>query len=171
VKKVDNAGVTSVYVYNAMGQLAAEYSSAAFSGPGGTSYVSGDHLGSARLVINPDNSVRSRHDYLPFGEEIGTGYGARSLIPGYGVIDFRQKFTAKERDIESNLDYFGARYSSGPQGRFMSPDHPKFSEKSDPQTWNLYSYVANNPITRIDPNGQNWFCVGGKNCNWEWHKV
>ena len=49
VKKLDNAGVTSVYVYNAMGQLAAEYSSATFTGPGGTSYISGDHLGSTRL--------------------------------------------------------------------------------------------------------------------------
>ena len=165
VKKLDNAGVTNVYVYNALGQLAAEYSSAAFSGAGGTSYVSGDHLGSTRLVINPDNTVRSRHDYLPFGEEIGTSYGNRASVAGYGVIDFRQKFTAKERDTESNLDYFLARYFSGAQGRFTSPDwsaKPQpvpYADLKDPQTLNLYAYVRNNPLNRTDPDGH--VCIFG----------
>jgi RHS repeat-associated protein len=45
------------------------------------------------------------------------------------------KFTGKERDSESGLDNFGARYNSSAMGRFMSPDNPKFSEKTDPQTW------------------------------------
>jgi RHS repeat-associated protein len=123
VRKVDNAGVTSVYAYNAQGQLAAEYSSLpASTVPGGTSYVLADHLGSTRLMTHPDGTLRSRHDYLPFGEEIGTSIGGRASVPGYGIVDIRQKFTAKERDAESGLDYFGARYFSGAQGRFTSPD-------------------------------------------------
>ncbi|MFN8007240.1 MAG: RHS repeat-associated core domain-containing protein [Terriglobia bacterium] len=173
VKKVDNGNVNSIYVYDALRRMAAEYSSAAFSGPGGTSYISGDHLGNTRLVINPDYSVKGRHDYLPFGEEIGTGYGSRGSIFGYGGIDIRQKFTSKERDSESNLDFFLARYFSGPQGRFMTPDwsvKPQpvpYADLTNPQTLNLYSYVINNPLNRTDPLGHDWFYVDEK---WKWQK-
>jgi hypothetical protein len=51
-------------------------------------------------------------------------------------------------------------------GRFMSPDNPKYAEKTNPQSWNLYAYVDNNPLTRTDPTGTNWFNVDGK---WQWH--
>jgi RHS repeat-associated protein len=66
-----------------------------------------------------------------------------------------QKFTGKERDAESGLDYFGARYFSSAQGRFTSPDKP-FADQhpEDPQTWNLYSYVRNNPLSNIDADGR-----------------
>jgi RHS repeat-associated protein len=66
----------------------------------------------------------------------------------------RQAFTGKERDAESGLDYFGARYFSGAQGRFTSPDPLMASAKaSNPQTWNRYSYVLNNPLRYFDPDG------------------
>jgi hypothetical protein len=52
-------------------------------------------------------------------------------------------------------------------GRFTSIDNPKFSEKTDPQTWNLYAYVSNNPLVRIDPLGYNWFKINGE---WLWYK-
>jgi len=62
------------------------------------------------------------------------------------------KFTGKERDSETDLDYFGARYYSNGPGRFTSPDPLLDSGRPwDPQTWNRYSYVRNNPISRIDP--------------------
>ncbi|QOY86797.1 RHS repeat-associated core domain-containing protein [Paludibaculum fermentans] len=77
-----------------------------------------------------------------------------------------REFTGKERDAETGLDYFGARYFSGAQGRFTSPDNPKFSEKTSPQTWNLYSYTANNPLSAVDITGNNWFKING---NWNWH--
>jgi RHS repeat-associated protein len=68
------------------------------------------------------------------------------------------KFTGKERDAESGLDYFGARYMSAAQGRFTSPDEPLIDQyPGDPQSWNLYSYVRNNPLNAIDPSGQD--CV------------
>jgi RHS repeat-associated protein len=155
VRKVDNAGVTSVYAYNAHGQLAAEYSSQASTVPGGTSYVLADHLGSTRLMTHPDGTLRGRHDYLPFGEEIGTSIGGRASVPGYGVVDIRQKFTAKERDAESNLDYFLARYYSGAQGRFMSVDPENAGAVPHaPQSWNGYAYAINNPLLFIDPTGK-----------------
>lgn len=66
------------------------------------------------------------------------------------------RFTGKERDAESGLDYFGARYFSGAQGRFTSPDPKQFNSKfiSNPQKWNKYAYVLNNPLAAIDPDGR-----------------
>ena len=57
------------------------------------------------------------------------------------------KFTGKERDAESGLDYFEARYMSAAQGRFMSPDPENAGAfAGNPQSWNAYSYVVNNPL-------------------------
>ena len=64
-------------------------------------------------------------------------------------------FTGKERDVETGLDYFGARYLSSAQGRFTSPDAPFGAQKSEiPQTWNLYTYGRNNPLYFVDPDGR-----------------
>jgi RHS repeat-associated protein len=77
---------------------------------------------------------------------------------GYGAVV--GQFTSKERDIESGLDYFGARYYSGAQGRFTSPDSPLADQSpEDPQSWNLYAYVRNNPLAHIDPTGQACFAL------------
>lgn len=54
----------------------------------------------------------------------------------------------------TGLDYFGARYFSGAQGRFTSPDPLLNSGRPwEPQSWNRYSYVLNNPLRYIDPLG------------------
>jgi RHS repeat-associated protein len=63
------------------------------------------------------------------------------------------KFTGKERDAESGLDYFGARYYASNMGRWMSPDWSAqeepvpYAKLGNPQTLNLYSYVQNNPLS------------------------
>ena len=66
------------------------------------------------------------------------------------------KFTGKERDTESGLDYFGARYYASSMGRFMSLDPKQITKQrmNDPQQWNMYSYVRNNPMIVIDPDGK-----------------
>ena len=67
--------------------------------------------------------------------------------------------TGKERDTESGLDYFGARYYASNMGRWMSPDwaaKPEavpYSDLMNPQSLNLYSYVNNNPLSRADADG------------------
>ena len=151
-------GVTTTYVYNVLGQLVAEYGGRAEAA--GTRYLTPDHLGSTRVVTGAEGEVLTRHDYLPFGEEIGTGYGNRGSIKGYTatLLDGpTQKFTDKERDGESGLDYFGARYLSGAGGRFTSVDPENAGADSvDPQSWNGYAYVINNPLVLVDPLGLSW---------------
>ena len=115
-----------------------------------------DHLGSHRVTTDASGAVLARHDYDPFGEEITSSVNGRSSIAGYSAIDsVRQKFTGKERDGELGLDYFLARYYSGAQGRFTSPDPLLNSLRpNNPQTLNRYAYVLNNPLRFIDVNGQ-----------------
>ena len=64
--------------------------------------------------------------------------------------------TGKERDAESGNDYFGARYYASSMGRWLSPDpkQPNIKFLFNPQKWNKYNYVLNNPLTNIDPDGQ-----------------
>jgi len=116
--------------------------------------------------------VKARFDFLPFGEAIaGDRNGRAALTCAAGVANcyngpgsLTQKFTGKERDAETGLDYFGARYMATSQGRFTSPDTPLvYSRPDNPQTWNLYSYVGNNPLTIVDLDGHcgvDWNCWG-----------
>lgn len=117
-----------------------------------------DQLGTPRMIFDQTGSLAnvSRHDYLPFGEDVPSSF--RNGIPGYSVGDGeRQKFTSKERDDETGLDYFVARYYSSTQGRFTSPDPLLSSGRSIyPQSWNRYSYVMNHPLSLIDPDGMDW---------------
>jgi RHS repeat-associated protein len=77
-----------------------------------------------------------------------------------GMTEFdacASRCTGKERDAESGLDYFGARYYGSNMGRFMSPDPIKITEDrllNPANTLNLYSYAANNPLKYVDPDGQ-----------------
>jgi RHS repeat-associated protein len=152
VKKEEATGAT-VFVYNAGGQLVAEYSDAGGGGTVTMSYLTSDHLGSTRVVTDGTGVVKARHDYLPFGEEIGSNIGGRDGVTGYTAVDLtRQKFTGQQRDTESGLDYFTARYYSSAQGRFTSPDlFGGFALA--PQMLNLYAYTHNNPLNFVDPSG------------------
>jgi RHS repeat-associated protein len=67
----------------------------------------------------------------------------------------KNKFTGKERDVESGLDYFGARYYGSALGRFTSADPITVTpaRAADPQQLNLYAYGRNNPLKYLDPTG------------------
>ena len=155
VEKIGLDGPGTVYVYDAQNRLAAEYSSITPAMGCSTCYLSVDHLGSTRMVTDQSGSVISRHDYVPFGEEIASGVAGRLSV--WNISDsIGQKFTGKERDGESGLDYFGARYYGSSLGRFTSPDPIGIIKQKlfDPQQWNAYGYARNNPLRFMDPTGQ-----------------
>jgi RHS repeat-associated protein len=157
------AVASETYVYDGARTLTAEYGTVP-TAPCTTCYLTVDALGSARMMTDAGGSIRSLHDYLPFGEEIGAGVGGRSstlymdraVTTGDGTA---QKFTGKLRDNETGLDFFGARYFSGAQGRFTSPDWSAtpqavpYASLGDPQTLNLYAYMRNNPLASEDADG------------------
>ncbi len=122
------------------------------------------------MLTKADGSVAQTYDYLPFGQEF-TPSGDTNRI----------RFTSKERDAETGLDWFESRYYSSAQGRFTSPDEFKggfldaftgqaafqagplpYADIGDPQTLNKYAYVRNNPLRYPDPNGHCFWdaCVG-----------
>lgn len=77
-----------------------------------------------------------------------------SAICAIDVCFSQSMITGKERDSESGLDYFGARYFGSSMGRFMSPDPLLSSGRPwNPQTWNRYAYALNNPLRYTDPTG------------------
>ena len=131
-----NAG-TTVYAYDATGELAADYPVAATAV--GTTYLTVDGLGSTRLVTTAGGAVESCEDYFPFGEQIPGGTDGRTagcFAASEPVME--KKFTGKERDAESGLDFFGARYMSSAQGRFTSPDPLLNSGRpDDPQNFGI----------------------------------
>jgi len=81
--------------------------------------------------------------------------GGRMSGLGFSVVDgLRSQFTSKERDNETGLDYFGARYYGSLLGRFTSVDPLIASGRASlPQSWNRYAYALNNPLWLIDPDG------------------
>jgi RHS repeat-associated protein len=116
----------------------------------GTEYYHADHLGSARLMTNAQGTVipGSEGTFLPYGQE---------LAPT--TTNNHYKFTGKERDSESGLDYFGARYYGSTMGRFATPDPEQetgFLYMGDPQAWNGYAYARNNPLNVVDPTGYSY---------------
>jgi RHS repeat-associated protein len=149
-----NGAIIKEYFYKGGGLLATIT-------PGGQlEYQTADHLGSPRVWTDQAGNVVAggRHDYLPFGEELFVGYGTRTTDQGYAASaqqDGQQtQFTDKKRDVETGLDYFGARYFASAQGRFTSADPMMASGRvGSPQSWNRYSYVLNNPLRFIDPEG------------------
>jgi RHS repeat-associated protein len=134
-----------------------------------------DQLGTPRMVIDKSGSLAGvrRHDYFPFGEEIGAGVGGRTTQQGYGLPNnIRQRWAKLERDDETELDYAQARYYSPAMGRFTSPDeftggpdelfdfvadaadNPTFyADLTNPQSLNKYQYAYNNPLRYNDPEG------------------
>jgi RHS repeat-associated protein len=111
-------------------------------------YYHTDALGSVRAVTRA-GVVVSRHDFMPFGEEVQP-----PLLPV-----FKRLFLGKERDTESGVDYFEARYYRPQTGRFSTVDPGNAgSTGEDPQSWAPYGYGRGNPLKYVDLSGQD-YCV------------
>ncbi len=111
-------------------------------GSGNVTYLFSDQICSSRVITDSSGNVCYDADFYPFGGE--RAY-TTSCAQNY-------KFTGQERDAESNLDNFIARFYSSAEGHFMSPD-PLSGDIGDPQSLNRYAYVRNNPLTLTDPTG------------------
>jgi RHS repeat-associated protein len=114
-------------------------------------YAHSDWLGTERARTNLSGIACETIGSLPFGD-------GQTITGTCGDISHLH-FTGKERDAESNLDQFGARYFASTMGRFMTPDWAAkpttvpYGSFGDPQTLNLYTYVENAPVNRVDADG------------------
>jgi RHS repeat-associated protein len=154
IVELNSSGVWTRAEIYAGGRYLATYG----GGASGTTYfVQQDWVGTERARVLPNGDVYETCTSLPFGDG-QTCSGGTDPSPNH--------FTGKERDSESGLDYFEARYDASSLGRFMTPDldndpqgEPSavpYADLNDPQTLNLYSYVRNNPTTLTDPDGHCW---------------
>ncbi|HEX8737372.1 MAG TPA: RHS repeat-associated core domain-containing protein [Pyrinomonadaceae bacterium] len=146
VRKIAGNEVT-LFFYDASGKLVAEYANQISSSPQ-ANYLTADHLGSSRINTDKNGDVTARHDYQPFGEEIGRA--------SYGADNIKKKFTGYERDIETDLDFAQARMYANRLGRFTTVDPIALTKDRlySPQTINLYAYSKNCPLSFIDPLGE-----------------
>ena len=118
---------------------------------GAVRYIHADHLGGANVVTDDQGAAREIFEYAPFGESTVS----QNLWPS-GTEETSHKFTGKEED-ETGLYYYGARYYNPELGRFLTADS-MVAYPEDPQSFNRYSYVHNNPINLVDPTGHwAWF--------------
>jgi len=124
-------------------------------------YYFADHLGTSRMVVSSTGTILDDSEFYPFG-------GERPAIPPTSGNTF--KFTGKETDAESGLDFFGARHYGSSLGRFMSADpfNPilRIAKRADfdlfllqPQNWNGYAYTWNNPLKLTDPTGESVYLI------------
>lgn len=114
-------------------------------------YIHPDHLGGTNVVTNSASTTVEVSDFYPFG--------AQRIHTKAGNYSQREQFTGHEFDLSSDLTYAKARYYDHDLGKFLSKD--PILEKNleedilrDPQQLNFYAYSRNNPITVIDPTGQ-----------------
>ena len=124
---------------------------------GGLTFSHADWLGTERVRHTYGYTGSETCASLPFGDNLI----CNETDPGLSFSPLH--FTGKERDSESGLDNFGARYDSSNMGRFMSPD-PLGGDLTNPQSLNRYSYVLNNPLTNTDPTGL-YTCTDSKDCS------
>lgn len=132
--------------------------------PERTYYYHTDHLGSASLVTNSNGEIYERLEYTPYGE-IWV-----DICEETGLLYLPYKFSAKERDSETGLYYYGARYLNPKYSRWISADpalgeYVADSSKStsggiyNSKNFNLYHYANNNPLKYTDPNGKDAYLV------------
>ena len=101
-------------------------------------------MGSRAVVENATGSACEQDiDYYPYG----------GVEEDYCPVVSQNYRFGKEHDAESGLENFEARYDASSIGRFMTPDDGSDQTVDDPQSWNLYAYVRNQPLRYVDPTG------------------
>ncbi len=118
-------------------------------------YFLTDHLGSVRVVATDQNNVLERNDYYPFGKR----WNSASLP----ISDNRDRFNGKEDQvfIGDCLADYGAQMYDRERGRWLTQD-PKAENFINSSQ---YCFCGNNPISRIDINGEDWYSYQKKEYN------
>jgi RHS repeat-associated protein len=121
---------------------------AVFNSSGLWYYRHADWLGSTRLALDTGGNLYVARNYAPFGETYG----------GAGSGDNNRMFTGQTQDLiigPTGVYDFLFRQHSTAQGRWLVPDPAGLAavDLTNPQTWNRYAYVANNPMSNVDPLG------------------
>ena len=119
-----------------------------FTYANGTTYFNRtDNLGTPRVSTDYTGAVKRTETMGPFGD---------GFTESYAGLDFTG-FAGGVWDQENNGDHFGAREYAKTQGRWLTPDPAGLAavDPSNPQTWNRYAYVRNNPVSGVDPTGLN----------------
>jgi RHS repeat-associated protein len=135
----------------------------------GLHYALADPLGTKRVQANTTGIVEEWYVSLPYGDALTPIPNPACTAANYCYPEdaTEHHFTQKERDAESNNDYFFARYYNSAIVRFTTPDWSAkaepvpYAKLDNPQSLNLYAYVGNNPMIRIDVDGHcwpNWLC-------------
>ena len=161
-----NRVATKVYnawqymIYDAFDILVAEYGVQS-EGIGGVKYIQQDIQGSIRTVTNNNGFVVTRSDHQAFGEEIGLNIGLRSIEQGYTADRItRQGYGLTENDQATGQQHTWFRKLEPMAGRWTRPDPSKAQmELTDPQSFNRYAYVKDDPINFNDPTGLYTKCI------------
>ena len=163
IKAVDlKSGLTTYNIYNEARQLVATYTRVgsgsltwkrdilyvgarelAEVSATGTAVILTDHLGTPRYSWS-GSGLPTKQKFLPFGE---------SLAPAGDSAKFAKGYTNHEQTDPSGLIYMQARFYAPWYGRFLSPDPARDQHFEDTQSWNIYSYVRNQPTMFGDPTG------------------
>lgn len=112
-----------------------------------TRYQFGNHLGTAILELDENAAVVTYEEYYPYG---CTSYQAGESVAEVSLKRYR--YAGKERDEESGLYYHGARYYAPWLGRWTAPEPLGMKNGA-----NLYTYVGNQPVNRVDPDGRDFW--------------
>ncbi len=165
----DSSPETTYYIWSYDGKLLAEYDTngnckkdyiylgskliAEYKPQSGTYYYyMQDNTNSVRIITNNAGTVVYSSAYGPYGD---------SLKTWVNTYDPDLKYSSKQREEWSNIDYFGARYYSNEQFRFTSPDPIKINKERTYKPWllNLYAYTRNNPMSYVDMMGLDAFII------------
>ncbi|MDH3531123.1 MAG: hypothetical protein OEQ28_16310 [Acidobacteriota bacterium] len=157
----NNEGVWQISVFDLGGNLLAEYGGLDPNDEGGTKYYISDWQGSVRAIVNQSGFVVSRTDYQAFGEKINAGIGGRTVGQGFGsYFDSKIGYAMTKSDQATGLNHSNWRKQNGQSGRWTSPDPYSGSMNLlNPQSFNRYSYVINDPIGFVDPSGLDLECI------------